>query len=137
MNAGINYQSHRAEKLVAQASQVAKWIVVVPPCLFCQPLAVKRPTFHIRCKRNYFPKLRNSCEFLRRRNLPMMPGHTFVIRQRRHAPFGHFVHVTKVREKYPRRWAFIAGGSLEGPWCSKSLNSRTAPPFNFERWGDE
>src|SRR6059036_3498230 len=98
MNAGINYQSHRTEKLVTQTPEVSKRIVVVPPRLFCQPLAIKRPAFHVRSKRNYFPKLRNSFEFLRRGDLPMMSRHTFVVRQSRHAPFGHFVHVAKVRE---------------------------------------
>src|SRR5436189_3455361 len=51
VNSGINHQSYCAEKLVTKASQVSKWIVVVPPGLFCQPLAVKRPAFHVRGKR--------------------------------------------------------------------------------------
>src|SRR5205814_10678571 len=45
MNASIDDQSHRPEKLVAQASQVAEWVVIIPASLLRQPLTIKRPGF--------------------------------------------------------------------------------------------
>src|SRR6266508_1152514 len=124
MNAGINYQSHRAEKLVTQTPEVSKRVVVVPPRLFCQPLAVKRPGFHVRSKRNYFPKLRNAFEFLCCGDLPMMSWYAFVIRQCRHAPFGHLVHVAEVREENPRPGAIHRRRLIVCPWRGRLLELR-------------
>ena len=93
MNTGINDQPYTAEKFVPEASQVSKRIVVVPPGLFCQPFAVKRPSFHVGGERNHFAKLWNTLELLGGGDLPMMSWYAFVIRKGRHTPFGHFVHV--------------------------------------------
>src|SRR2546430_17026631 len=131
MNAGINYQTHRAEKLVTQTPEVSKRVVVVPPRLFCQPLAIKRPAFHVRSKRNYFPKLRNAFEFLCRGDLPMMSWHTFVTCQCRHAPLGHLVHVAKVREENPRPGPIHRGTFIICPWRSRFLEFRDASDLNL------
>src|ERR1700745_4336796 len=49
MNAGINSNAPCEENLVARAPQEPRGIFVFAAYVFCEPLAVKRPTFHIRC----------------------------------------------------------------------------------------
>src|SRR2546430_2551723 len=131
MNACINYQSHRAEKLVSQPSQVAERLVLVPSRLFCEPLAVKCPAFHVCSKRNYFPKLRYRFEFLCCGYLPMVSGHAFVICEGWHAPFRHFVHVPKVREEDPRPGAVHRARLIICPWRSCFFELWDAPNFNL------
>ena len=99
MNAGIDDEPHRAEKLSLKPAEIAKRIRLVPARFFREPLGVKRPSFLVGGKRNELPELRHALEFLRGGDLPMMARHAFVIRQRGHAPFRNLGHVAQVRVK--------------------------------------
>src|SRR5207248_3234898 len=111
MDSRIDDQSDRAEKFVTKTSQISEWIVVVPPDLFRQPFAVKRPAFDVSREWQYFAKLWNAFELLGRGELPMMSRHTLMICECRHAPFWHFIHVAQVREK-DAGTAAIHGGNI-------------------------
>ena len=50
----------------------------------------------------HFRNCGSAFQFLRDRDLPMMARHSFVIGQRRHAPFRDFVHVAQVGEENSR-----------------------------------
>src|SRR6476660_7090272 len=111
MNARVDDQPNRPEELVTEASQVSEWIVVVPSDLFRQPFAVERPALYVRGERQHFAKLWKAFELLGRGELPMVSRHSLMIRECWHAPFGHFIHVTQVREKNPGP-AAIHGGNV-------------------------
>src|SRR5439155_16201775 len=63
MNSSIDNQSHCAERLIAQSSQIAERIVVIPSRLLGQPFAVKGPAFYVGGERNDLSKLRKAFEF--------------------------------------------------------------------------
>ena len=44
MNAGIDHQPHRAEKLVLQTAEIAERIVLIPARLFRQPFRSRAPS---------------------------------------------------------------------------------------------
>ena len=96
MDAGVDDEANRAEKFGLQPAEIAEGIAVVPAGLLREPFRIKRPAFLIRRERNQLPELRQPFQFLRGRNLPMMAGHAFVIRERAHAPLRDFVHVAQV-----------------------------------------
>src|SRR5262249_14260281 len=131
MNARIDNQANGTENFLTKASQVSKRIVVVPPDLFRQPFAVKRPAFHVSCKRNDLAKLWNAFEFLGRRDLPMMSRDALMISECWHAPFGHFAHVAEVREENSRAAAVHGAHLVVRTRGGCFLKLRNAPHFDL------
>ena len=75
----------------------------------CRTIRLVSPAIRIRApsppytrKGDDLAKLRNAFELLRSRDLPMVTGDALMIREGWHAPFGHLVHVPKVREEDSR-----------------------------------
>src|SRR5213079_3111958 len=99
--ASIDDQSDGAEQFITKPSQISERIVVVPPDLFRQPFAVKRPALYVRGERQHFAKLRNAFELLRGGELPIMYGHAQMICVFRDAPDWNGIHVARMREKNP------------------------------------
>ena len=48
-----------------------------------------------------------------------MTGNAFVISERRHAPFRHFIHVTQVREENSRPASILSARLIMRPGCCR------------------
>src|SRR5438309_7736810 len=88
---GIDDQPDSAKQFIAQTSQVAEWIALIPSDLFCEPFAIKSPALGIRSERDNLAKLGETLQFLSGRDLPMMPRYPFVVGQGGHAPLRNFI----------------------------------------------
>ena len=81
VNASVYNESRRPPHFVEESAEVIVRIFIEPH-LNSKSLAVERPTFDERSGIKVLPKLAHAFEFIRKRNLKVMPRHRFMQRER-------------------------------------------------------
>src|SRR6202158_527063 len=113
---GVDHQPHRAPHFVAELAKFGVRIGVQPD-VFAEPFAIQRPALDKGGVAHVLAKFRRVLHVLRQRNLQMVPGDSFVERERFHFPLRPRVQIVSVDEiaagaSGPRRTALVISGGL-------------------------